>query len=151
MQSTSGLRSAGKAPSLRHDWSGMHRVDRTLSSPSTTGCRPVGRVCVYVRVCVGVWVGMSCSDYRRSSHHAAPFFKLLFFLPQYHFISPAPHFLQPFSLPVTLTNREDTSILWTQRNIIKATCDQEARRKACTLAPVWLKHTWSVSSGYLSC
>lgn len=39
------------------------------------------------------------------SHHTTPFFKLLFFMLQYHFISPAPHFLKPFSLPVALTER----------------------------------------------
>ena len=55
MQTTSGIRSAGKAPPLRHDWSGMHRADRTLSplQPLDAGLLSVRAcVCVCVRECV---------------------------------------------------------------------------------------------------
>lgn len=48
VQTTSGLRSAGKAPPLRHDWSGMHSRPHPFS-PSATGRRHAE--CVRLCVC----------------------------------------------------------------------------------------------------
>ncbi len=77
MLTTSGFRSAGKAPPLRHDWSGMHRVDRTLSPLQPLDAGLLG-VCVCVFECVNALLRLP-EFICLVSYSAAPFSNLLFF------------------------------------------------------------------------
>lgn len=161
MQTTSGLRSAGKASSLKHDWSGMHRVDRTLSPLQPLDAGLLG-VCVCVFDCVNAPLRLP-EFICLVSYSTTPFSN--FYSSCYGITSLlSSPVLRSFPLSVTQSNTDEAphlinlqhelrGVLWMLRMIIhmlEKVHSPAHMLNSAVVTDVAQTHTWSMSSYPLS-